>query len=263
MGKEHLSNTLQSLRRSARQQVKLVADKSAAWTATRYNAAKTPAELTELDTTEVYFASFYEDPYFYPADTVVGRNGDTVVVDAEWYFVLRNERYQFNFDIVNNTNPTTMAGNYTEKDLDEWFSWCMFPEANGNTHYYKTCQLTIKEEKVSENKIKYIVDALILATLGIGGEEYGYFKVHAEHEVVVAKSKFDVALYNCSIDPEEDRFRIAGKDSEIEVDLTFFTETGVDGYYSHKLMDDENSKIVHDGINKNYRFKRSIFIRNK
>ena len=250
MGKEHLSNTLQSLRRSARQQVKLVADKSAAWTATRYNAAKTPAELTELDTTEVYFASFYEDPYFYPADTVVGRNGDTVVVDAEWYFVLRNERYQFNFDIVNNTNPTTMAGNYTEKDLDEWFSWCMFPEANGNTHYYKTCQLTIKEEKVSENKIKYIVDALILATLGIGGEEYGYFKVHAEHEVVVAKSKFDVALYNCSIDPEEDRFRIAGKDSEIEVDLTFFTETGVDGYYSHKLMDDENSKIVHDGKTK-------------
>ena len=250
MAKEHLRNTLQSKQQPARQQAKLVAEKPATWTATTYAVAKAPAQLTALDTTEVYFTSFNEDPYFYPADTVVGRQGDTVITEAEWYFVLVNERYQFNFDITKNTNPTTMAGHYTEKNLDEWFSWCMFPEANGKTHYYKTCDLTIKEEKVSENKIKYVVDALILATLGIGGEEYGYFKVHAEHEVVVAKSKLDVALYNCSINPEEDRFRIAGKDSEIEVDLTFFTETGIEGYYSHKLMDEENSKIVHKGQEK-------------
>jgi|GEM_PF-909470 len=249
MAKEHLSNTLQSKQQPARQQAKLVAEKPATWTATTY-AAKAPAQLTGLDTTEVYFTSFYEDPNFYPADTVVGRQGDTVITNAEWYFVLINERYQFNFDIINNAKPETLAGTYTEKDLDEWFSWCMFPEANGKTHYYKTCELTIQEEKVSDTKIKYIVDALILATLGIGGEEYGYFKVHAEHEVVVAKSKLDVALYNCSITPEEDRFRIAGKDSEIAVDFTFFTETGVEGYYSHKLMDEENSKIVHNGKTK-------------
>ena len=249
MAKEHLSNTLQAVQQPARQQAKLVAEKPATWTATTY-AAKAPAQLTGLDTTEVYFTSFYEDPNFYPADTVVGRQGDTVITNAEWYFVLINERYQFNFDIINNAKPETLAGTYSEKDLDEWFSWCMFPEANGKTHYYKTCELTIQEEKISDTKIKYIVDALILATLGIGGEEYGYFKVHAEHEVVVAKSKLDVALYNCSITPEEDRFRIAGKDSEIAVDFTFFTETGVEGYYSHKLMDEENSKIVHNGKTK-------------
>ena len=249
MAKEHLSNTLQAVQQPARQQAKLVAEQPATWTATTY-AAKAPAQLTGLDTTEVYFTSFYEDPNFYPADTVVGRQGDTVITNAEWYFVLINERYQFNFDIINNAKPETLAGTYTEKDLEEWFSWCMFPEANGKTHYYKTCELTIQEEKVSDTKIKYIVDALILATLGIGGEEYGYFKVHAEHEVVVAKSKLDVALYNCSITPEEDRFRIAGKDSEIAVDFTFFTETGVEGYYSHKLMDEENSKIVHNGKTK-------------
>ncbi len=249
MAKEHLSNTLQAVQQPARQQAKLVAEQPATWTATTY-AAKAPAQLAGLDTTEVYFTSFYEDPYFTPADTVVGRQGDTVITNAEWYFVLINERYQFNFDIINNAKPETLAGTYTEKDLEEWFSWCMFPEANGKTHYYKTCELTIQEEKVSDTKIKYIVDALILATLGIGGEEYGYFKVHAEHEVVVAKSKLDVALYNCSITPEEDRFRIAGKDSEIAVDFTFFTETGVEGYYSHKLMDEENSKIVHNGKTK-------------
>ena len=249
MAKEHLSNTLQSKKQPARQQAKLVAEQPTTWTATTY-AAKAPAQLTGLDTTEVYFTSFYEDPYFTPADTVIGRNNQTVITPAEWYFVLRNERYQFNFDIINNAKPETLAGTYTEKDLEEWFSWCMFPEANGDTHYYKTCTLTIQEEKVSENLIKYTLDALILATCGIGGPEYGYFKVHAEHKVIKAASKLDVALYNCSITPEEDRWSIAGKDNEIEVDFTFFTETGIDGYYSHKLMDEENSKIVHKGKEK-------------
>ena len=249
MAKEHLSNKLQSVKQPVRQQAKLVAEKPATWTATTY-AAKAPAQLTGLDTTEVYFTSFYEDPYFTPADTVIGRNNQTVITPAEWYFVLRNERYQFNFDIINNAKPETLAGTYTEKDLDEWFSWCMFPEANGDTHYYKTCKLTIQEEKVSNNLIKYTLDALILATCGIGGEEYGYFKVHAEHKVINATTKLDVALYNCSITPEEDRWSIAGKDKDIEVDFTFFTETGIDGYYSHKLMDEENSKIVHKGKEK-------------
>ena len=246
MAKEHLSNTLQSKHEPARQQAKLVAEQPATWTATTYSATKAPAQLAGLDTTEVYFTSFYEDPYYYPADTIEGRNG-TIITPAEWYFVLRNERYQFIFDIINNTKAETMAGTYTEADLEEWYSWCMFPEANGKTHYYKTCDLTIQEEKVSATKTKYIVDAVVLATKGIGGEEYGYFKIHAEHTIVVAKSKMDVALYNCTIEPEEDRFRIAGKDDECEVDLTFFTETGVDGYYTHKLLDDENSMIAYKG----------------
>ena len=247
MAKERLSNTLQSLQQPARQQSKRVAaEQPATWTVPTTYTAKAPAQLTGLDTTEVYFTSFYEDPYFYPADTIQGRNG-TIITPAEWYFVLRNERYQFIFDIVNNAKAETMAGTYTEADLEESYSWCMFPEANGKTHYYKTCELTIQEEKVSGTMTKYIVDAVVLATKGIGGEEYGYFKVHAEHKMVVAKTKLDVALYNCTIEPEDDRFRIAGKDKDMEVDLTFFTETGVDGYYSHKIMDDENSFITYKG----------------
>ena len=232
MAKEHLSNTLQSLQQPAPRQ-------------------QAQAQQATLDTTEVYFTSFYEDPYFTPADTIEGRNG-TIITPAEWYFVLRNERYQFIFDIINNTKAETMAGTYTEADLEESYSWCMFPEANGKTHYYKTCKLTIQEEKVSANLTKYIVDAVVLATYGIGGPEYGYFKIHAEHQIITPTSKLDVALYYCSIEPEEDRFRIAGKDNEedVEVDLTFFTETGIDGYYSHNLLDDENSRLVHKGQEK-------------
>lgn len=237
MAKEHLSNTLQSKRQPARTQAKCVVEQPATWNVTSYTAAKAPAELTGLDTTEVHFSSFYDDPIYYDA--------------GDWYITLDNERYKFIFDIYSD-NANSPAGTYTEKDLDIWFSWCMFPEANGKTHYYKTCELTIQEEKVSDNLIKYTLDAVMLVTRGLeeGAPEYGYFKVHAEHKVIKAQSKLDVALYNCSITPEEDRFRIAGKDSVMEVDLTFFTETGVEGYYTHKLMDDENSKIVHNGKEK-------------
>ena len=237
MAKEHLSNTLQSKCQPARTQAKRVAEQPATWNVTSYTAAKAPAKLTGLDTTEVHFSSFYDDPIYYDA--------------GDWYITLDNERYKFIFDIYSD-NANSPAGTYTEKDLDIWFSWCMFPEANGKTHYYKTCELTIQEEKVSDNLIKYTLDAVMLVTRGLeeGAPEYGYFKVHAEHKVIKAQSKLDVALYNCSITPEEDRFRIAGKDSVMEVDLTFFTETGVEGYYTHKLMDDENSKIVHNGKEK-------------
>ena len=237
MAKEHLSNILQSKCQPARTQAKRVAEQPATWNVTSYTAAKTPAELTGLDTTEVHFSSFYDDPIYYDA--------------GDWYITLDNERYKFIFDIYSD-NANSPAGTYTEKDLDIWFSWCMFPEANGKTHYYKTCELTIQEEKVSDNLIKYTLDAVMLVTRGLeeGAPEYGYFKVHAEHKVIKAQSKLDVALYNCSITPEEDRFRIAGNDSVMEVDLTFFTETGVEGYYTHKLMDDENSKIVHNGKEK-------------
>ena len=237
MAKEHLSNTLQSKHQPARTQAKRIAEQPATWNVTSYTAAKAPAELTGWDTTEVHFSSFYDDPIYYDA--------------GDWYITLDNERYKFIFDIYSD-NANSPAGTYTEKDLDIWFSWCMFPEANGKTHYYKTCELTIQEEKVSDNLIKYTLDAVMLVTRGLeeGAPEYGYFKVHAEHKVIKAQFKLDVALYNCSITPEEDRFRIAGKDSVMEVDLTFFTETGVDGYYTHKLMDDENSKIVHNGKEK-------------
>ena len=248
MAKEHLSNTLLSKKQPIRQQTKLVAQQPTDWTAATYDAAKAPAQLAGLDTTEVYFTSFYEDPYFTPADTITGRNNQTIITPAEWYFVLRNERYQFIFDIVNNAKPETLAGTYTEKDLEESFSWCMFPEANGDTHYYKTCDLTITEEKLNATTINYIVDAVVLATCGIGGEEYGYFKVRAEHQVTKATANYEVAILNCVVTEEEDRIRITGQDDTIAVDLTFFTELGVEGYYSHKIMDTENSRIVHRGV---------------
>lgn len=227
MATERLSNTIKALQQPEPQQATLADEPT--W--------------TQHDTTEVIFRSFYDDPIYYPIE--VGRGGDTV--GGDWYITLHNDRYQFIFDIYG-ASPETPAGTYTKEDLDEWYSWCMFPEANGKTHYYKTCQLTIKEEKLSESLIKFTLDAVMLVTKGIGGEEYGYFKVHAEHTIIRPLVKYDVAILNCVVTPEEDRVRIAGKNDTMDVDLTFFTETGVVGYYSHKIMDTENAKLVHRGV---------------
>ena len=209
------------------------------------SSAQAPAQINAFDTTEVIFRSFYDDPMYTPVETIVNRNGDTVVVGGDWYITLKNDRYQFIFDIYGGT-PESPAGTYTEEDLDDdLFSWCMFPEANGKTHYYKTCDLTIQEEKLDESLIKYTLDAVMLVTMGVDGEEYGYFKVHAEHKIIRPRVKYDVAILNCQVTPEEDRFRIAGKNDTMDVDLTFFTETGIEGYYSHKIMDTENYKLIH------------------
>lgn len=209
------------------------------------SSAQASAQVNAFDTTEVIFRSFYDDPMYTPIETIVNRNGDTVVVGGDWYITLKNDRYQFIFDIYGGT-PESPAGTYTEEDLDDdLFSWCMFPEADGKTHYYKTCDLTIQEEKLDESLIKYTLDAVMLVTMGVDGEEYGYFKVHAEHKIIRPRVKYDVAILNCKVTPEEDRFQITGKNDTMDVDLTFFTETGVEGYYSHKIMDTENYKLIH------------------
>ena len=67
MAKEHLSNTMQSLHKPVRQQAKLVAAQPVDWSAANLSEAKAPAKLTGLDTTEVYFTSFYDDPMYYDA----------------------------------------------------------------------------------------------------------------------------------------------------------------------------------------------------
>ena len=231
MATERLSNTIKALQQPEPQQATLADDPT--W--------------TQHDTTEVIFRSFHDDPIYYPVEIVTSRNGEVDTVGGDWYITLKNDRYQFIFDIYG-ASPETPAGTYTKEDLDEWYSWCMFPEANGKTHYYKTCELTIQEEKLSESLIKFTLDAVMLVTKGIGGEEYGYFKVHAEHTIIRPLVKYDVAILNCVVTPEEDRVRIAGKNDTMDVDLTFFTETGVVGYYSHKIMDTENAKLVHRGV---------------
>ncbi len=247
MEKERLGNTMQTIQEHPACKMAAQTAAPAQLAPTKRTAQTAPAN-SELDTTEVYFSSFYEDPIYFEVDTVVGRQGDTVVTGGDWYFVLKNERYQFIFDIYGGS-PDDMAGHYTEKDLDIMFSWCAIPDANGQTSYYETCDLNIQSEKTG-SKIKYIVEATIITTLGVGGEVNGAFNIYAEHETVVANQRWDVALLNCQVIPEDDLFRIHGADDTIAVDMTIFSDFGVEGYYSHKSIDPEESHIVHRGEQK-------------
>lgn len=207
----------------------------------------TPSMISaeELDTIELVFNSFYKDPLYIPEEVVVSRNGDTVLVGGDWIFVLQNDRYQFTFDFYGGL-PNDPSGTYTEKNLDESFSTAFFPGTDGKTSYMKTCNLTIATEKTGA-LTKYILDATVVTTLGIGGPENGAFKIHAEHKVVIADERYDLALYNCVLTPTEDGFGIAGTDDTLDVDLKFYTTEGIVGYYTHQLLDIDNSKFVHNG----------------
>ena len=187
-----------------------------------------------LDTVELYFESFYADPLYLEA--------------GDWTIILKNERYQFTFDLYN-YNPESLAGTYTEKDLDINFSWAGIPEAYGNISYIKTCNIVIKKEQISTCYFKYIFDAELISTLGKGGEVNGAFKLHAEHYVIEPSARYDVAINNCKITLKETRFSIAGKNDTMDVDMTFLTtEDDITGYYIHKQLAADKTTFKHRDV---------------
>ena len=111
------------------------------------------SKAVSMDTMEVYFTSFWADPLYY-------EDG------GDWYIVLKNERYQFIFDIYG-APATDCSGTYTEKDLAIEFSWAAIPAANGQTSYYKSCDLNIQAVKRSANLTQYILEATVVTTLGV------------------------------------------------------------------------------------------------
>ena len=149
------------------------------------------AQTNELDTVELVFKSFYEDPYYIPEEVVVSRNGDTVIVGGDWLITLKNDRYQFNFDFYGGT-PESPEGTYTVDNLDLIYCWCVIPAAPNNSSYPQTCDLTIKKEQLSNNTFLYVLDAVMVTTFGIGGEVNGAFKIHAEHSLYLS-----ILSYSC------------------------------------------------------------------
>ena len=196
--------------------------------------AATAQTAEPLDTVELYFESFYADPLYLEA--------------GDWTIILKNERYQFNFDLYN-YNPESLAGTYTEKDLDIIFSWAGIPEAYGNNSYIKTCNIVIKKEQISTCYFRYIFDAELISTLGKGGEVNGAFKLHAEHYVIEPSARYDVAINNCKITLKETRFSIAGKNDTMDVDMTFLTtEDDITGYYIHKQLAADKTTFKHRDV---------------
>ena len=194
-----------------------------------------PQEAT-MDTTELIFRHFYEGHPFYHPDW------------KSWTITLQNDNYQFDFEIYGGT-PTDPTGTYTEEDLDSYTSKAFIPVANGKTSYYKTCNLTIKKEYIGASLIKYVLDAELVTTLGreTGAPVNGIFKLHAEQESIVPVAYYDEAIYHCVITPNEAGFTLEGKNDTMDVDLSFLTNQGIVGFYTHKSLDVDNTQLVRLG----------------
>ena len=72
---------------------------------------------------------------------------------------------------------------------------------------------------------------------GLWSEVNGAFKIHAEHKVVTASHRYDVAILDCEVIPEEDRFSIAGKNDTM--DAAYKTP-----WIAKKILDDNRIPIL-------------------
>ena len=204
--------------------------------------ANVASKAEAMDTVDLLFKSFYADPLYFPVE--VDEEGN--VSGGDWYIVLKNDRYQFIFDIFG-APATSCDGTYTEEDLDITFSWCAIPAANGKTSYYKTCDLTIKSEKLSANLTQYTLDAVVVTTLGVGGEVNGAFRIHATHKAITPSTMIETAFTKADIDPFEDYFTLVAENDSMSLDMTIYTELGVQGVYNESFIDPEECAIVYGG----------------
>ena len=192
------------------------------------------AQATEpIDTIELRFKSFYQDPLYLAA--------------GDWTITLKNDVYQFTFDFFGGT-PDDPSGTYTEADMDLPFSTCFFPTSEG-TNYYKTCKLTIKKEKLGQSLCKYVLDAEVVTSLGLGNNKpvSGAFKIHAEHEIIIPVKKYDEAIYFSSLTLNEKGYTLAGKNDTMDVNLDVLTTEGVTPNLTHKMLDATKTKLVRLG----------------
>lgn len=205
-------------------------------------AADTESETATIDTIDLYFESFYNDPIYYEVE-VDSVYGDTLG-GGDWYIVLANERYQFIFDYYN-LNPYDCTGTYTVDDTDVW-AWAKIPEANGKSSYYETCDFTVKAEKVSDNLTRYTLEAFVTVKIGWEGEVYAAFNILAEHTTITPSKIVETAFVNASITPEEDMFTIVAENDSMSMNMPIFSDYGVQGYYTASHIDIDNCLMTYN-----------------
>ena len=205
-------------------------------------AAKKASNAATIDTIDLYFDSFYNDPIYYEVE-VDSIYGDTIG-GGDWYIVLTNERYQFIFDYYN-LNPDDCTGTYTVDDTDVW-AWAKIPEANGKSSYYETCDFTVKAEKVSDNLTRYTLEAFVTVKIGWEGEVYAAFNIVAEHTTITPSKIVETAFVDASITPEEDMFTIVAKNDSMTMNMPIFSEYGVQGYYNASHIDIDNCLLTYN-----------------
>ncbi|MBR1996491.1 MAG: hypothetical protein IJ989_04505 [Paludibacteraceae bacterium] len=225
----------------------------ASFAASQTVAPQSTAQATsQLDTTELFFPFFWDDPIYYEKGT--DRSGNPT--GGDWYFTLKNDRYQFVFDLYGG-NESNMAGHYTEANLGKTedeitYSWASLPGYPGKSHYYKKLDLTIKYEKVSKNMTSYTVEALIVTTLGIDGPETGIFKIEAEHAIITPAVVIETAFLDAKITLNKDGFNFNAKNEDAELLMDIITTEGVGGAIGLPHINPSTFQIKNPKTNKTY-----------
>lgn len=204
-------------------------------------AAKSEGEADKIDTLDLYYDHFYNDPTYFEKEL----NDDGNWVGGDWYIVLSNERYQFIFDYFGGT-PDDCTGTFTVNDLDSISSWARIPEANGKTSYYETCNFTVQKEKISNNLTRYVLDAFVTVTIGLEGEVYAAYNIHAEHTSITPTTIIETAFPQASLTMEEDMFIIEAENDSMEIYMPFYNDFGVANIFSIHDIDIDNCVLKYN-----------------
>ena len=186
------------------------------------------------------------------AQDVIGVTFDSFTNEPEyndgwedWIINIENEDYRFVFDFYGSAE--TFAGSYSTQDgsLDGSFSYGY----NLQTKPYATridfesCNLTITETHPSATITRYVLEADIISTDDV------HYLVHATHDVLTATETITAEILDAQITPTDYGFILTAVDNEknLDIQLAINWSFGIEGYFSSKVVDTENTVITHNG----------------
>lgn len=163
----------------------------------------------------------------------------------DWIISLKNDKYRFVFDFYGSAE--TFAGNYSTQDgsLDGSFSYGYDLQT---TPYatridFESCELTITETHPSATITRYVLEADIISTDDV------HYLVHATHDILTATETITAEILDALITPTDYGFILTAVDNEknLDIQLAIKWSFGIEGYFSSKVVDTENTVITHNG----------------
>ena len=163
----------------------------------------------------------------------------------DWIISLKNDKYRFVFDFYGSAE--TFAGVYSTQDgsLDGSFSYGYDLQT---TPYatridFESCELTITETHPSATITRYVLEADIISTDDV------HYLVHATHDILTATETITAEILDALITPTDYGFILTAVDNEknLDIQLAIKWSFGIEGYFSSKVVDTENTVITHNG----------------
>lgn len=196
------------------------------------------------DVIEITFDSFDGDPLYTPADTTISRRtGETIITPANWLVKLEHDTYRFSFNFYGEDLVGTYS--FTEGDFLEDYTYGYdkqtTPYATGID--FESCELTITETRPSATITRYVLKADIISTDNV------HYLVHATHDILTATETITAEILDAQITPTDYGFILTAVDNEknLDIQLAITWSFGIEGYFSSKVVDTENTVITHNG----------------